>query len=313
MKQSRQLKKISSPQSGEVRENRRYAVEETFLRTSWIGENGALKIVRDARVVNISEKGIALRLPEPVELQSRISLESDKHELLGQGVVRHCDYAVTSYIVGVEFIDWLRWRAPEGPVVEPIRLSAPLEEEAAPSDAVSHSDACEMLSPFHTGLDQEFQGFRMPMAIKAGAPVLAALGLGLYLLLGGVSKAPAASSESRVSMKSAGEQGWVTEWASDQAGSRRGRQITLYRPSAQLSDYKMQFTGQIEKKALSWVFRAADTKNYYGMKIEMDKPGTVRFTRFAVVQGRESSVSGRPLPIQVRPGSSDNRPVAHFS
>src|SRR5438552_11779225 len=53
---------------------------------------------------------------------------------------------------------------------------------------------------------------------------------------------------------------WITEWASDAAGSRRARQITLYRPSATLSDYQMQFTGQIESKALGWVFRAREDR-----------------------------------------------------
>jgi len=68
----------------------------------------------------------------------------------------------------------------------------------------------------------------------------------------------------------------------------------------------MQFTGQIESKALGWVFRAKDTKNYYGMKIENDKPGSVMYTRFAVVNGRESSVTQKRLPIQARVDTAYN-------
>ena len=44
--------------------------------------------------------------------------------------------------------------------------------------------------------------------------------------------------------------------------------------------------GQIETKAIGWVFRAADPKNYYVAKIEIVKPGlepTVALVRFAVI------------------------------
>ena len=37
----------------------------------------------------------------------------------------------------------------------------------------------------------------------------------------------------------------------------------------------IQFVGQIETKALGWIFRAFDTKNYYAMKIEAIRPGGV--------------------------------------
>src|SRR5262249_152440 len=80
---------------------------------------------------------------------------------------------------------------------------------------------------------------------------------GLYFVVGKPGDKPAVGQGVVV-----GEQGWSTEWASDTVGSRRGRQITLYRPSMGLTDYQMQFSGQIESKALAWVFRAADTENY---------------------------------------------------
>jgi hypothetical protein len=152
------------------------------------------------------------------------------------------------------------------------------------------------LSP-NQGAEQGFIA-RLPMAVKAGAPVLVALALGSFFLGHGRTTPAAGAGDSTASI--VGEQGWVSERASDASGLRRGRQLTLYRPSTRLSDYQMQFTGQIESKALGWVFRAADTKNYYGMKIENDKPGSVLYTRFAVVNGRESSVTQKPLPIRAR-------------
>ena len=56
-----------------------------------------------------------------------------------------------------------------------------------------------------------------------------------------------------------------------------------------LTDYQMQFLGMIDKKALSWVVRAADFDNYYVVKLEVLKPGprtTVGLTRYAVINGK---------------------------
>ena len=109
----------------DLRRSRRYAVEGTTLRVSWLGPSGSLKMVHDARVLNICEDGMAFELPEPAQLLSRVKLQSDKHRLLGEATVRHCRHVGSKYIVGVEFVDALRWRAPEEPVTEPITLSEP--------------------------------------------------------------------------------------------------------------------------------------------------------------------------------------------
>ncbi len=93
------------------------------LRVSWLSLSGELKMVHHARVLNISEEGIAFELPEPAQLVTRVKLQSDKHRLLGEGTVRHCRRVGSKYVVGVEFSDGLRWRAPEDSVLEPIPLS----------------------------------------------------------------------------------------------------------------------------------------------------------------------------------------------
>ena len=107
----------------DLRRSRRYAVEGAMLRVSWLGATGTLKVVQNARVLNICEDGMAFELPEPAQLMSRVKLQSDKHKLLGEATVRHCRRMATKYIVGVEFADALRWRPPDGPVIEPISLS----------------------------------------------------------------------------------------------------------------------------------------------------------------------------------------------
>ncbi len=320
-----------------LRDHYRYAVAETFLRVIWLDARGDPKVENMARPIDVSETGMAVELPEAALLLSRVRLESDKGEVLGQGKVRSCRPEGAKYIVGVEFTDSLHWSPPEGPITGPIPLSAPpLDEEleldheptgrpgpaaerleellwsealdGSPPDTGPKATASADLVAPHWSLDSGAeQGLlaRVPMAVKAGAPVLLALLLGAFLMAhSGTSSASSAGGGATTS--NVGEQGWGTEWASDAAGSRRGRQLTFYRPSAQLSDYEMQFTGQIESKALGWVFRARDTKNYYGMKIENDKPGSVVYTRFAVVNSRESAVTQKRLPIQARVDTTYN-------
>jgi hypothetical protein len=69
----------------------------------------------------------------------------------------------------------------------------------------------------------------------------------------------------------------------------------------------MEFTGEIQRNSLGWVFRALDSKNYYVMKLEVIRAGalpTVGLTRFAVIKGIEKSHSQRMLPIVSRGGES---------
>jgi hypothetical protein len=334
------------PKSENLRKHRRYAVAESSLRVIWLDAVGDLRVTTGVRPIDVSEAGMSLQLPAAPLRFSRIRLELDEGEYIGHGKALNSRPNGTEYIVGIEFTESLRWSAPEGPITIPLFAPLPDEASisgagpcALPSSAETEfpedllwSEATDVRPPAagsiaelgnacpepantfippidepHLSLDQAAeQGLiaKLPMAVKAGAPVLAALALGAFLLVHGRPMPAASAGDPSASI--VGEQGWVTEWASDPAGLRRGRQLTLYRPSKGLSDYQMQFTGQIESKALGWVFRAADTKNYYGMKIENDKPGSVRYTRFAVVNGRESSVTQKPLPIQARADTAYN-------
>jgi hypothetical protein len=108
----------------DLRRCRRYSVDgATTIRVAWLGVNGTLQVVHHARVLNISEEGMAFELPEPAQLVTRVKLQSDKYKLLGEGTVRHCRRVGPRYVVGVEFADALRWRAPDDSVPEPIPLS----------------------------------------------------------------------------------------------------------------------------------------------------------------------------------------------
>jgi hypothetical protein len=284
--------------------------------------------------MNVSEMGIAIELPEAALLFSNVRLESAEGELLGFGEARHCGRMGAKYIVGAEFTDSLTWRAPEGPIIEPIPLTAPPElipedlsggttldsgptvagpegaetldrHEQANTSQASAAASPPVMEPhllLEANTDEGLLKL-LPAAVRAGGVILLALLLGSFFMR--YSSTTPTSSSRGADTLTLGEQGWVTEWASDSAGSRRARQITLYRPSVQLSDYQMRFTGQIENKALGWVFRAADTNNYYGMKIE-HQGGSVLYRRFAVVNGLETSVTQKRLAIQARVDTAYN-------
>jgi hypothetical protein len=94
--------------------------------------------------------------------------------------------------------------------------------------------------------------------------------------------------------------GWIADWSPDEV---RGRRISLLRGSMTLSDYRLEFKAQIESKALGWVFRGLNPKNFYVIKLEVIKPGlepTVALVRFALINGREQDRAQIPLPLPVR-------------
>jgi hypothetical protein len=81
--------------------------------------------------------------------------------------------------------------------------------------------------------------------------------------------------------------------------------LRLWKRSTSLVNYQMEFQGQIEKKSLSWAFRATDQNNYYATKILITKPGPLPnagLVRYAVVNGREWDRVQLPLPLTLERG-----------
>jgi len=95
----------------------------------------------------------------------------------------------------------------------------------------------------------------------------------------------------------------ATSWSVDTAGFAHPGKLALYRPSLDLIDYRMQFVGTIDKKALSWVVRAADFDNYYVVKLSVLKPGpqpTIGVTRYAVINGKAQHRTMIPLVMNAQ-------------
>jgi hypothetical protein len=96
-------------------------------------------------------------------------------------------------------------------------------------------------------------------------------------------------------------------WAYDKEGFIRPGRLALYKPSRDMSDYKMEFLAQIERKGVNWVFRAADEQNYYAMKLAVTEPGPrplVALIRYQVIDGKKESRGEAPLQVMMH----NNRP-----
>jgi hypothetical protein len=218
----------------------------------------------------------------------------------------------------------ITWRS----LTEPLRPTPfdPTGSAALPSDPVTRR------APVRDGEAREWEmvlpRMRRPAALAPTAAQLAAprftmaaestrvrrwVGLAgpILLFVAGVAgyqwlRPDHSSSDSTiVSGLDMGGAGWITEWASDSAGSARGRQISLYRPSVSMSDYRLEFLGRIERRSLGWVFRAADSSNYYVAKLEAAEPGAsvLTLTRFAVIAGFEGLHIQRTLRLD--PGAGE--------
>jgi hypothetical protein len=97
--------------------------------------------------------------------------------------------------------------------------------------------------------------------------------------------------------------GSTTEWSFDSTGFVKPGPLALYRPSVGLADYQVQFMGVIDKKALSWVVRAADFENFYVVKLVMTKSGplpAIGVTRYAVIGGKAQDRHDVNIPLDAR-------------
>jgi len=85
--------------------------------------------------------------------------------------------------------------------------------------------------------------------------------------------------------------------------------LHLWKRSASLQNYQMEFMGQMQRSSLSWAFRASDGQNYYATKLVMTKPGPLpnaALVRYAVVDGREWDRVKLPLPLTLERGVNYN-------
>jgi hypothetical protein len=194
-----------------------------------------------------------------------------------------------------------------------VKENVKLKEETKPQKAAEPSRPTPYPGSSDLGLPrlnlQASTGFlgQIPMVAKIGIAVVLVAGLGVLIAFSSKSggAAPVSNHTGTVVAGTAlpsGDAGWITDWGAD-IGVRRTRQISILRSSQTLTDYRIEMQAQIETKAIGWIFRAADPKNFYITKLEIVKPGlepTVALVRYAVVNGEEGAHTQLPLPMKVR-------------
>lgn len=96
------------------------------------------------------------------------------------------------------------------------------------------------------------------------------------------------------------------EWSFTADGLKPGR-LRIWKRSAELANYDLDFLGQIDRKSMGWAYRAMDAGNYYGTKLTILRAGpgpNVGLTRFVMLNGREAEKVQLPLPLSLTAGES---------
>jgi hypothetical protein len=192
-------------------------------------------------------------------------------------------------------------------------MPKPAVANVAPERTPAVSNAGLSSFELHLGAPQQQSVLsKLPLGAKIAIVVglLLALGGGGYLVFfsSGKSRTAHGSEAIQGGLSSpsllVGEGGWITDWAGDTTGRHRGRKISVYRPSLNLTNYKIEFQGRIETNAVGWVFRASNASNFYAVKLAANENG-YRLLKYAVVDGKEKEMGQVP----VRPVDGNTFPI----
>lgn len=92
-------------------------------------------------------------------------------------------------------------------------------------------------------------------------------------------------------------------WAYDAAGFVEPGPLAIFKPTAEMSDYRFEYLGEIDRRAMGFAFRAKNLDNYYAVKFVIVQPGplpVVHILRYAVINGKAGPRVEKPLPVTSR-------------
>ncbi|MBI4890157.1 MAG: hypothetical protein HY821_05990 [Acidobacteria bacterium] len=91
--------------------------------------------------------------------------------------------------------------------------------------------------------------------------------------------------------------GWLKRDGMMQPGKLR-----LWKPTLNSKDYEMEFEAAIQKRGVSWVYRAQDSKSYYATKILLGRgeAGGSTILRYGLDNNREFARVELPLPAMLQ-------------
>jgi len=94
--------------NGELRRHAR-AAKSAQVQLSWKDRQGVDRFM-NGRVVDVSEAGIRVEVPEPLDKQTYLTLQAASLGLHGSASVRTCARKGTKYVAGLEFSAGLKWK-----------------------------------------------------------------------------------------------------------------------------------------------------------------------------------------------------------
>jgi hypothetical protein len=98
------------PHKGDLRRHER-VLQGAPVQVSWKDRLGNEKFA-NAEILDVSEAGIRVKVPESLAEHTLVTLRSDRLALHGRASVRSCDRQGAKYLVGLEFIGGLSWKPP---------------------------------------------------------------------------------------------------------------------------------------------------------------------------------------------------------
>jgi hypothetical protein len=93
---------------GELRRHARSA-KSAPVQVAWKDRQGGDNVIRGT-IIDVSESGIRIELPEPLEKQTYVTLQSVSLGLHGSASVRTCTRKGVKYVVGLELSGGLKWK-----------------------------------------------------------------------------------------------------------------------------------------------------------------------------------------------------------
>ncbi len=240
------------------------------------------------RPMMVLEEAPARQTPSP-ERSAPAKRSSESSSMNGNGPDKEKPEMAAKAAVAVAVKD------PEPAAVEPPK-EVPAPKPFSPPDLDLPSLTLDTGSGFWS---------KLPLAGKAGVGLAAVLAMAGIVFAVSRSATPTPVDPAPQIVEgpalAAVDSGWITDWGAE-PGVRREHTISVLKPSLNLSDYRVEFQAQIDNKALGWVYRAQDEKNYYVNKLEIVKPGLnpqIALVRFAVINGQEQPRAQFPLNMEV--------------
>ncbi len=99
-------------ESGDLRRHARVTMDSP-VQVLWRGPSGTEMSVNGS-TVDISEAGLRIKVPVPIEKGVYVGFNASKVPLQGTASVRSCKRQGVGYLVGLEFSGNLRWKPKTG-------------------------------------------------------------------------------------------------------------------------------------------------------------------------------------------------------